>query len=98
MVHLSDDYGWQVTRLRFCPRLMACRRCAVAGVIPASAGRAWLLAAASRIRRYVPFGPVRRPMSAGLGPGHPAAMNTGLSADEEGLLAMFDVEIFPEQQ
>src|SRR6266702_604380 len=23
---LPADYGWQVTRLRFCPRLMACRR------------------------------------------------------------------------
>jgi len=31
-------------------------------------------------------------------PGHPEAMNTGLSADEEGLLAAFDAEIFPEQQ
>jgi len=98
VAHLSDDYGWQVTRLRFCLRLMACRRCAAAGVIPASRGRAWLLAAVSRIRRFVPFGPFRRPMSAGLGPGHPEAMNTGLSADEEGLLAAFDAEIFPEQQ
>jgi hypothetical protein len=97
VTHLTTDYGWQVNRLRFCPRLMVCRRCATAGVIPATAGRAWLMAAAGRIRRYVPLGPVRRPMPAGLGPGHPESINAVLPPDEEGLLTVLDAEIFPEQ-
>ena len=37
LTHLSADYGWQITRTRMGPRLMACRRCAAAGVIPATA-------------------------------------------------------------
>ena len=98
LVRLPGDYGWQVTRLRWCPRLMACRRCAAAGVIPATAGRAWLLAAAGRIRRFVPFGPVRRPAPAGLGPGHPESMTTVLPAEQEGLLTELDAEIFPDQR
>lgn len=97
VAHLPADYDWQVTRLRLCPRLMFCRRCAAAGVMPATAGRAWLLAAAGRIRRFVPLGPVRRPMSAGLGAGHPESINAVLPADEEGLLTVLDAEIFPEQ-
>ena len=54
---LSADYGWQVTWLSVGPGLMVCRRCAAAGVIPVTAGRAWLLLAAGWIRRLVPFGP-----------------------------------------
>ena len=41
---LPADYGWQVTWLSVGPGLMVCRRCAAAGVIPVTAGRAWLLA------------------------------------------------------
>ena len=79
-------------------RLMACRRCAAARVIPATAGRAWLLAAAGRIRRLVPFGPVRRPVPAGLAAGHPESMTAVLPAEQEDLLAALDAEIFPDQR
>ena len=60
LVQLATDYGWLVRPRRLGRPLMACRRCAAARVIPATAGRAWLLGAAGRIRRLVPFGPVRR--------------------------------------
>ena len=98
MAQLPADYGWQVTRLRLSPRLMACRRCVAAGVIPATAGRAWLLAAAGRVRRLVPFGPVRRPVAPGLGPGRPESMTTVLPAEQESLLTELDTEMFPEQR
>ncbi len=98
LTHLSADYGWQITRTRMGPRLMVCRRCAAAGVIPATAARAWLLAAAGRIRRLVPFGPVRRHLSPGLGPGHPESMTTVLPAEQERLLTELDAETFPEQR
>jgi hypothetical protein len=75
---------------------MACRRCAAAGVIPATAGRAWRLAAAGWIRRWVPFGPIRRPLPLGLGPGHPESI-TALPAEQEGLLTELDPEIFPDE-
>jgi hypothetical protein len=94
VAQLPADYGWQVTRLRLCPRLMACRRCAAAGVIPATAGPSWLLAGAGRIRRLVPLGPV----PAGLGPGHPESMTTVLPAEQERLLTELDAETFPEQR
>ena len=78
---------------------MACRRCAAAGVIPATAGRAWLLAAAGRIRRA---GAVRAasaaPLPAGLGPGHPESMTAALPAEQEGLLTALDAEIFPDDE
>jgi hypothetical protein len=93
---LSVGYGWQVTRLRRCPRLMACHRCTAAGVIPATAGRAWRLAAAGWIRRVVPFGPVRRALPPGLGRGHPESV-TGLPAGQDRLLAELDAEIFPDE-
>jgi len=97
LAQLPADYGWQIRPRRLgCP-LMACRRCAAAGVIPATAGRAWLLAAAGRIRRLVPFGPVRRAVPAGPGPGHPESMTAVLPAGQEGLLAALDAEIFPDQ-
>ena len=93
---LPAEYGWQVTRLPAGPRLMACRRCAAAGVIPATALRVWRLAAAGWIRRWVPFGTVRRPLPPGLGPGHPESM-TALPAEQQGLLAELNDEIFPDQ-
>ncbi len=95
--HLPAGYGWQVTRTRMAPRLMACRRCAVAGVVPATAGRAWVLAVAGQIRRMVPFGRVRAPLPPGLGAGHPESMTTALPADQEGLLTALDAQIFPDE-
>jgi hypothetical protein len=93
---MPADYGWEVARMRRGPRLMACRRCAAAGVIPATAARAWRLAAAGWMRRVVPFGPVRRALPPGLAPGHPESM-TALPAEQEGLLAELDTEIFPDE-
>ena len=98
LAQLPADYGWQVTRTRMGPRLMACRRCAAAGVIPATARRAWLLAAAGRIRRLVPFGRIGAPLPPGLGPGHPESMTAALPAEQEGLLTALDVEIFPDDE
>lgn len=97
LTQLPADYGWQLTRLRTGPRLMACRRCAAAGVIPATTGRAWLLAMAGWIRRLVPFGPIRRPLPPGLGPGHPESMTAALLAEQEGLLTELDTELFPDE-
>jgi len=34
LTQLPADYGWKITRTRMGPRLMACRHCAAAGVIP----------------------------------------------------------------
>jgi hypothetical protein len=97
VTHLSADYGWRITRTRMGPRLMACRRCTAAGVIPAGAGRAWLLAVAGRVRRLVPFGRVRAPILPGLGPGHPESMTAALPSEQEGLLTVLDAEIFPDE-
>src|SRR6266516_2961205 len=44
LAQLEADYGWQIVRLCRVWPLMACRRCAAAGVIPAILGRRWLLA------------------------------------------------------
>jgi len=98
LVQLAADYGWQVRPRRLGRPLMACRRCAAAGVIPASAGRAWLLAVAGRIRRLVPFSTIRRPMPAGLAPGHPESVTAVLPAEQEDLLAALDAETFGDQQ
>lgn len=95
---LPSGYGWQITRIGMSPQLMACRRCAAAGVIPATAARSWLLAVAGRIRRVVPFGRIRPPLPAGLGPGHPESMITSLPAEQEGLLTALDAEIFPDDE
>ena len=86
---LAADYGWQVVPRRLGRPLMACRRCAAAGVIPATPGRRWLLAVAGWARRYVPFGPVRRAAlggssgwSSGIGD-RPAAARAGGPADRD---------------
>jgi hypothetical protein len=97
LAQLERDYGWQVVRLRLGVPLMACRRCAAAGVIPATAGRRWLLAVAGWVRRYVPFGPVVRRLPAGIGPGHPESMEAVLPPEQEALLAEIDHELFPDQ-
>ncbi len=94
---LPADYSWQVRPRRLGRPLMACRRCAAAGVIPATASRAWLLAVAGWVRRAVPFGPVRRPLAPGLGPGHPESMTAELPPEQEELLGALDTEIFPDQ-
>ena len=93
---LPADYGWQV---RSCPLgrpLMACRRCAAAGILPDSASRAWLLAAVGWLRRLVPFGPVRRRVPPGPGPGHPESLTVDLPPEDEELLAAIEDENFPE--
>jgi hypothetical protein len=92
---LPADYGWQISSRRLGRPLMACRRCAAAGAIPATAGRPWLLAA-YWVRRLVAFGPIRHPVSAGLAAGHPESMTAGLPAEQEELLAALDAEIFPD--
>lgn len=97
LAQLSADYGWQIRPRRLGRPLMACRRCVIADVIPATAGRTWLLAASGWLRRLVPFGRVRRRVSAGPGPGHPESMTAVLPAAQEGLLAELDAEIFPDQ-
>jgi len=76
---------------------MACRRCAAAGVIPATVFRGWLLAVAGWARRLVPFGPVRRTLAASPGPGHPESMTAELPPEQEDLLAALDADIFPDQ-
>jgi hypothetical protein len=93
---LPADYGWQVKTRRLGRPLMACRRCAAAGVIPDSVGREWLMMLAGRIRRFVPFGPVRHPLPAGLVPGHPESLTSVLPPEQEDLLAAIDDEIFPD--
>jgi hypothetical protein len=90
---LTADYGWLVRPRRLGRPLMACRRCGAAGVLPDKSGRVWL---AAWLRRLVPFGPVRRPLPPGPGPGHPESLSTALPAEQEDLLAAIDAEIFPE--
>jgi hypothetical protein len=93
---LPRDYGWQVRSRRLGRPLMACRTCGAAGVLPAGAFGGWLLAAAGWVRRLVPFGPVRRPLPPGLGPGHPESLTAELPPEDEELLAAIDDENFPE--
>jgi hypothetical protein len=93
---LPAGYGWQVRPLRLGRRLMVCRRCAAAGVIPDSAARGWLLVVAGWVRRVVPFGPVRRPTPVVPAAGHPESMTAVLPADQEELLAALDDELFPD--
>lgn len=93
---LAADYGWQIVPLAPGRVLMACRRCAAAGVIPATPARGWLLAAAGWIRRVMPFGPIRRPLPAGPVPGHPESMDVVLPLEQEQLLAALDDELFPD--
>jgi hypothetical protein len=94
---LPRDYGWQVRSFPFGLPLMACRTCAAAGIIPAGPFRGWLLAAAGRVRRFVPFGPVRRPLPPGPGHGHPESLAAGLPPEDEALLAAIEDENFPER-
>jgi hypothetical protein len=96
LAQLEADYGWQIVRLCRVWPLMACRRCAAAGVIPATLGRRWLLAVAGWVRRYVPFGSVLRRMPAGVGPGHPESVEAVLPPEQEALLAEIDDELFPD--
>ena len=91
---LSADYGWQIVPRRLARPLRACRRCAAAGVIPPASGRRWLLAAAGWVRRFVPFGPVRRAAAADLPAGHPESATAVLPQDQEDLLAAIDDEFF----
>ena len=93
---LPRDYGWQVRPRRFGRPLMACRTCAVAGVIPAGALRGLVLIAAGWVRRLVPFGPVRRPLPPGPGPGHPESLTADLPPEDEELLAAIEDENFPQ--
>jgi hypothetical protein len=94
---LPADYGWQVAWISVGPGLMVCHRCAAAWVMPVTVGRAWLLLAAGWIRRLVPFGPIRRRLPPGPGPGHPESMTAVLPAEQEDLLTELDAEIFPDQ-
>src|SRR5215471_12837708 len=96
LAQLERDYGWQIVPLPAARPLMACARCAAAGVIPATPGRRWLLAVAGWVRRYVPFGPVVRRMPAGMVAGHPESMDAVLPPEQEGLLAEIDAELFPD--
>jgi hypothetical protein len=80
------------------PRLMTCHRYAAAGVFPTTARRAWLLAAAGRIRCLAPFGRIGALLPASLAPGHPESMTAALPAEQEDLLTALDVEIFPEDE
>jgi hypothetical protein len=93
---LPADYGWQVRPRRLGPPLMACRRCAAAGVLPDTPGRVWLMELAGWMRRLVPFGPVRRPLAPGPGPGHPESLTGELPPEDEELLAAIEDENFPE--
>jgi hypothetical protein len=97
LAQLEADYGWQIVRLCRVWSLMACRRCAAAGVIPATLGRRWLLAVAGWVRRYVPFGPVLARMPPGIGPAHPESVQAVLPPEQEALLAEIDDELFPDQ-
>jgi hypothetical protein len=48
------------------------------------------------LRRLVPFGPVRRPLPPGTGPGHPESLTAELPLEDEELLAAIEDENFPE--
>ena len=96
LAELPVRYGWRVQPRRWGRPLMACRRCAAAGVLPTGAGRRWLLAVAGWIRRYVPFGPVLRKMPPEPPADHPESMTALLPTDEEDLLAAIDDELFPD--
>ncbi len=95
LAELPVRYGWQLQARRWGRPLMACRRCVVAGVLPVSAQRAWLLAVAGWVRRYVPFGPVLR-VAAVPHDRHPESMTVLLPAEQEELLAEIDDELFPD--
>jgi hypothetical protein len=88
--------GWQIQRLGLGGRLMVCRQCVSAGVIPDSAARVWLLVLAGWVRRVVPFGPVCRDTPTVPAAGHPESVTAALPVDQEELLAALDDELFPD--
>ena len=90
-IQLAADYGWQVVRLPWGGHVMACRRCAAAGLIPATKGRRLWLAVFGFVRRYVPFGPVLRALPAG----HPESLQSVLPAEQEEQLAEIEAELWP---
>ncbi len=96
LTELPARHGWRIQPRRWGRPLMACRHCAAAGVLPAPAGRGWLLAVAGWLRCYVPFGPVLRKPPAEPAGQHPESMTALLPADEEDLLAAIDDELFPD--
>ena len=97
LYQLGADYGWQVVPRRLGRPLMACRRCAAAGVIPVTPVRRWLLAVTGWARRYLPLGPVRRITQADLPDGHPESATVLLQPEQEDLLTAIDDELFPGQ-
>ena len=92
---LSARYGSRIQPQRRGRPLMACRRCAAAGIIPGTPGRAWLLAVTGWIRRLVPSGPICRPAPALPAAGHRESMTVELPAEQEGLLGALDDDFFP---
>lgn len=92
---LPTRYGWQIQPRGWERPLMACRRCAAAGIIPRRPGRA-TLAMTGRIRRFPPFRPVCRPTPALPAADHPESMTTEPPAEQEDLLAALDDELFPD--
>ena len=93
---LPLDYGWEVRSYWFGFRLMACRKCAAGGVIPAGTFGALQLAAVRWVRRLVPFGPIRRPLPPGPEGGHPESLTGKLRPEDEELLAAIEDEDFPQ--
>jgi len=93
---LPARYGWQIQPRRVRRPLMACRTCAAAGVIPAGAGRAWLLTVTGWIRRFAPSGPAHQPTPAPPAAGHPEPVTGGLPAGQEALPAAPGGDLFPD--
>jgi hypothetical protein len=92
---LRRDYLGQVRSRGLGRPLMACRTCAAAGVIPAGSFRGLRLDVAGWVRRLLPFGPVRRPLPPGPGPGDPESLTAELPPDDDELLAALEDENFP---
>jgi hypothetical protein len=92
---LPIRYGWQIQPQRRGRPLMACRRCAAAGIIPGTPGRAWLLAVTGWIRRFVPSGPICGPTPALPVAGHRESMTAEPPVEQEGLPGALDDSFFP---
>ena len=95
LAQLSARYGWQIRQTHRGRRLMACRRCAAAGIIPITPGRAWLLAVTGRTRRFAAFEPICQPAPALSAAGHRESMTAELPAEHEGLPGALDDSFFP---
>jgi hypothetical protein len=81
------DHGWRVCSCRFgCP-LMTCHTCAAVGGDPGWGMSAVAAGQSGLDRRVVPFGPTRRPLPPGLGPGHLESLNGELPPEDDQLLA-----------